>query len=240
MTHNMLVKKNKMENVKTKKGRKKSVRNSIIRAAERGFAKLGFHGASTAAIAEDAGIQQPLVHYYFKTKDDLYRAVFENRVSTLNTERFDYLDRVQVPDGDTSQNLEEAVRALVGPVVGVLLKSPKGGRHYAQLLCQLISNPEKRAEDILNEFYDPVALRFISHFEELFPGVSRKEIVWAYMFALGAMVQALSHNRRVERLSDGECDSSEVETIVDLLVPFISGGFDALAARSNALQGTTA
>ncbi len=48
---------------------------AILRAAEAVFAERGYSGATTAAIARQAGLPKPNVHYYFRTKEALYRAV---------------------------------------------------------------------------------------------------------------------------------------------------------------------
>ncbi|MFK7888642.1 MAG: TetR/AcrR family transcriptional regulator [Gammaproteobacteria bacterium] len=45
-------------------------RLEAIRAAAAVFAEKGFHGASTAAIAERMGIKQGSLYYYFKSKED--------------------------------------------------------------------------------------------------------------------------------------------------------------------------
>jgi TetR/AcrR family transcriptional regulator len=47
----------------------------ILEAAETVFAELGFKGATTGAIAERAGLPKANVHYYFPSKEDLYREV---------------------------------------------------------------------------------------------------------------------------------------------------------------------
>lgn len=47
----------------------------ILEAAERVFATAGFGGATMAAIAEGAGLPKANLHYYFGSKQDLYRAV---------------------------------------------------------------------------------------------------------------------------------------------------------------------
>ncbi|HLJ71213.1 MAG TPA: TetR family transcriptional regulator C-terminal domain-containing protein [Roseiarcus sp.] len=49
----------------------------ILEAAEAVFAEAGFKGATTAAIAARAGVPKANLHYYFSTKEDLYRAVVE-------------------------------------------------------------------------------------------------------------------------------------------------------------------
>jgi len=47
----------------------------ILRAAEHVFARAGFAGATMAEIAVRAGVPKSNLHYYFRTKQALYRAV---------------------------------------------------------------------------------------------------------------------------------------------------------------------
>jgi TetR/AcrR family transcriptional regulator len=51
---------------------------AILKAAEEVFAEYGFKGATTAMIAEKAGIPKANLHYYFPTKLALYRKVVDN------------------------------------------------------------------------------------------------------------------------------------------------------------------
>jgi TetR/AcrR family transcriptional regulator len=50
----------------------------ILEAAEKIFAMNGFKAAATADIALEAGLPKANVHYYFKTKEDLYREVLRH------------------------------------------------------------------------------------------------------------------------------------------------------------------
>lgn len=50
---------------------------ALLEAAEQVFAEEGFAGATTAAIARRAGVPKANLHYYFATKETLYRAVVE-------------------------------------------------------------------------------------------------------------------------------------------------------------------
>lgn len=49
----------------------------IIDAAQKVIAEYGFHGATIDRVAEQAGMSKPNLHYYFKTKTDLYKAVLQ-------------------------------------------------------------------------------------------------------------------------------------------------------------------
>ncbi|WP_409559005.1 MULTISPECIES: TetR/AcrR family transcriptional regulator [unclassified Cupriavidus] len=53
----------------------------ILRAAEYVFARAGFAGATMADIATRAGVPKSNLHYYFRTKQALYRAVLAHTLS---------------------------------------------------------------------------------------------------------------------------------------------------------------
>jgi TetR/AcrR family transcriptional regulator len=50
----------------------------ILQAAEKVFAEAGFGGATMQLIADLAGLPKANLHYYFATKEDLYRQVVQN------------------------------------------------------------------------------------------------------------------------------------------------------------------
>ena len=59
-------------------------RELILEASIHEFARHGFEGATTASVARVSGVTQPLVHYYFGTKDGLWRAAMEMLAARLN------------------------------------------------------------------------------------------------------------------------------------------------------------
>ncbi len=61
-------------------------RQNILLAAEKLFAKFGYHAVSIRTIADEAEVPLALVGYYFGAKQDLYRAIFEHW-STMIGER---------------------------------------------------------------------------------------------------------------------------------------------------------
>ncbi|HIJ61637.1 MAG TPA: TetR family transcriptional regulator [Rhodospirillaceae bacterium] len=59
-----------------RKGRiREESRRRILDAAERIFARHGFAGATMAEIAQSIGMPKANIHYYFGTKEELYRAL---------------------------------------------------------------------------------------------------------------------------------------------------------------------
>ena len=49
----------------------------ILKAAERVFVMHGYDGTTMQMIADEAGINKALLHYYFRSKDRLFELVFE-------------------------------------------------------------------------------------------------------------------------------------------------------------------
>jgi len=79
---------------------------SILRAAEEIFALAGFAGARTADIAAKAGIPKANLHYYFRSKRALYRAVLDNILHLWLSET-----DILRPDVEPRAAIEHYVRA---------------------------------------------------------------------------------------------------------------------------------
>jgi len=57
--------------------------NHILIAARQVFISKGFEGARMQEIADQAGINKALLHYYFRSKEKLFEAVFSEVASNL-------------------------------------------------------------------------------------------------------------------------------------------------------------
>ncbi|MDP1534819.1 MAG: TetR family transcriptional regulator C-terminal domain-containing protein, partial [Rubrivivax sp.] len=60
---------------RVRQARGETAREALLGAAEQVFARAGFNGATTAAIAETAGLPKANLHYHFGSKRELYREV---------------------------------------------------------------------------------------------------------------------------------------------------------------------
>lgn len=56
---------------------------AILEAAEKEFLKKGFSGSKTTEIAKEAGVTHAMLHYYFRTKENLFNKVFEEKAKQL-------------------------------------------------------------------------------------------------------------------------------------------------------------
>jgi len=60
-----------------------SLEQAILEVAEKLFLEKGFALTSTTEIAKEVGCNQALVHYYFRTKDNLFNVIFEQKFKLL-------------------------------------------------------------------------------------------------------------------------------------------------------------
>jgi AcrR family transcriptional regulator len=70
-------------------------RAQVLAAAARAFARTGYAGTSTDAVAKEAGVSQPYVVRMFGTKAELFRAVFAAALDAILVtfaEEFDRID----------------------------------------------------------------------------------------------------------------------------------------------------
>src|SRR5687768_8536696 len=88
----------------------------IFDAADRVFARRGTDGARMQEIAEEAGVNKALLHYYYRTKDQLAEAVFKRIVAKFLP------TVVQVMASDLE--LEEKVERIVHTYLDQLSRRP--------------------------------------------------------------------------------------------------------------------
>ncbi len=67
-------------------------REQILEAAARAFARQGFHGTTTDAVAREAGVSQPYVVRMFGTKLELFLEVFAQACERIRVAFADVLD----------------------------------------------------------------------------------------------------------------------------------------------------
>ena len=110
-----------------------SMEQTILEVAEKLFLEKGFTSTSTTEIARVAGCNQALVHYYFRTKDNLFNTIFEKKFRML----FEHLYASQ-NFGNIS--FTEKVRHAVESHFDLLTNNPKLPLLVATELSRLPEN----------------------------------------------------------------------------------------------------
>lgn len=109
-------------------------RNEILAAAGIEFARGGYVGTTTDAVARAAGVSQPYVVRMFGGKNKLFLAVLDDaitRIAAAFTTRFDALEADGAIDPATGTVTEEAWRQLGDAYLSLVTD-----RHYPLVLMQ--------------------------------------------------------------------------------------------------------
>src|ERR1035437_9200041 len=116
----------------------KLTEEKIFEAATDVFVEKGLDGARMQDIADYAGINKALLHYYFRTKDKLFNAVFE-MIAKKIFKKF-------APVFDETLTLEEKIRFFFREHISFLQANP---RLPGFLLNEINRNPA-RIKKLLN------------------------------------------------------------------------------------------
>jgi AcrR family transcriptional regulator len=82
-----------------------STRDRIVAAAADLFSERSFDGATTREIAARAGVTQPLLHYHFRSKDELWRAAVDSLFDVLSSAMSERANGLRGVDEITSAQL---------------------------------------------------------------------------------------------------------------------------------------
>jgi len=121
-----------------------STEQTILEAAKKVFLDKGFDGARMQQIAEEAGINKALLHYYFRSKDNLFDAIFENAFK-------EFLPNIgQILRSDLPY--EDKIRTFVETYIDMLSQNP-----YLPIfiLREIQRSPEKMIEMIKSSGINP-------------------------------------------------------------------------------------
>lgn len=123
----MLTNKN-MEN--TEKQNKEQL---ILTAAEQEFLTKGYDGARTTSIAKAAGVTHAMLHYYFRTKEQLFERIVDSKFSLMAQSMVSAL-------GNPNHSIVERIRGGIGLHFDFIADNPQLPLF---VINEIISRPER-------------------------------------------------------------------------------------------------
>lgn len=113
----------KKENEKIKAARKKSLRDAALEI----FASHGYHNSTISVIAGKAGVSKGLVYNYYKSKEDLLKAI----VTEMMDESMEYVQQIE-----DAQSIREKIHLLLTFSLEFVEANPKLMRLWLALTLQ--------------------------------------------------------------------------------------------------------
>jgi AcrR family transcriptional regulator len=200
-----------------------TTKDRILDAAENLFVDNGFSGTSLRAIIKEAEVNTAAVHYHFASKEGLIEAVFNRRVSELNRERLEMLDKLEAEHGDRAVPLEEVIRVFLLPV---MRRNCAGNNEEVipRLMGRAITEPELISSGSIHDAFKEIAMRFGQAVGRAMPDLSREEIEWRMHMVIGAMVFTVIAPRIHPEKAKCFTWSGDPNDVTERLVRFLSAG----------------
>jgi AcrR family transcriptional regulator len=139
----------------------KCTESVIFQAAIKIFQKKGLAGARMQEIADEAGINKSMLHYYFRSKDKLFLEVFRSSVQEFRGGLYPILDQ----EGPW----EESVRNLCGYYMEFTSKNP-------DLPLFLINEMHQQPKEYLKLVEGDEGILKTKFFKQLRAGMKKGEI----------------------------------------------------------------
>jgi AcrR family transcriptional regulator len=184
----------------------------ILEAAEAEFFEKGYAGTKMMAIARRANVAHSMLHYYFRSKDNLFQTIFLKKAQTLFP-LFENAIEQKLP-------FSETVLTLMKTQFHFLMQNPQLP-HF--LLTEILTNKENRAllldvlsskvvnpltklKEMFDEEVKKGAIRPIS-FQDLVMNIFSLNI--STFLALPVVQDVITQNpEHIEKMLDERCESN--------------------------------
>lgn len=125
-----------------------STEQLILEAAQKVFIRKGLDGTRMQEIADEAGINKSLLHYYFRTKDKLFDVIFMSIVMSFAPRVIEILN--------SPISLFDKIELFAVTYIDMLLKNP-----YIPgfLVNEVSKNPSRIASTLKTHGVNPTILR---------------------------------------------------------------------------------
>ena len=112
---------------------RQSKEQQILAAAEQEFLAKGYDGARTTSIAQAAGVTHAMLHYYFRTKEQLFERIVDEKFETMSHSMFAIM-------GDPSLPIVERIKGGIEAHFDFIAANPLLPRF---VINEIISRPER-------------------------------------------------------------------------------------------------
>ena len=176
---------------------------TILEAAEQEFLDKGFAGAKTTAIAKRAGVNHAMIHYYFRTKENLFTMVFQQKIRILAesfsqsfNEELSFFDQLKLAIG-THFDFIAANPRLLFFVYGEIITNDRRKKMLVQSVFPKLKGIVKRLKDGIDVEVENGTIRFIRPTELLMNIIALNAITFLAMPLLQIIKR---NNNEIEKL----------------------------------------
>jgi len=172
-----------------------STEKAILQAAEREFLTKGLVSSKTTEIAKAAGVTHAMLHYYFRTKDNLFEQVFQEKVKIL----VGSFNALLVDEGPILERVQKGIEAhfevlranplLPRFIVNEIITNVQRKESYMRMLVPILKSIFERIEPVLREEAEKGTIRYIAPLDLLLNAISLNAFVFMASPLMESLVQ---------------------------------------------------
>jgi AcrR family transcriptional regulator len=213
------------------KSLKRDTKTRILDAAEILFAENGFKDTSIYRLARKARVNQAAVNYHFGTKDALVEKVIERRLSMISQRRMENLRQIKTAAQrqDRRPEVHALLKAYIEPALTLTEMTP-GERHFLVIVGRALAEPDEAIRNIFIRQFEPSFLLLAELMHSALPDLSESVLRWRLHFAIGSLAHVMRLCGSQWPVEDLEPHAADTETVLKLLITFLTEGMTAPAA----------
>jgi len=171
------------------------------------------------------------IGYHFDNKEGLLSEVYRRHCEPLIEERLRGLAAASQLRGKAK--IKAKIAAIIEAFIRPALAAGGGrGRRDLHPVARRAVRRELRAPgEAGGGELRPVEHRLHRRVVRCLPHLSRTDVCWRFHFLLGTIYYTAAGPHRISAFSNGRCDPSDTEAVIDELVPFMTRAFQAPPTR---------
>ncbi len=122
---------------------------AILKAAHAVFLRRGFYGTRMQEIADEACINKALLHYYFRSKDKIFEAVFLDSLKIFLPQILEILD--------SDEPFEKKINTFFSKYIDLLLKNP----HIPNFIMHEAAHNPERLQSFFKKNIEAIPKKFL-------------------------------------------------------------------------------
>jgi AcrR family transcriptional regulator len=210
---------------KTESSVSDKTRQRMLEAAGKIFAHGGYRAMTLREVTKEANVNLAAVNYHFGSKTNLMRALIRQRFEPINQERLKKLDEAVASHAPEPVPLDVIYDALFRPLFAGVESAPVNDPTFMQIIGRALTEPADCMRSLHKEFFAELSQRFMREIKRSCSELSEEDLQYRFFLSISAMLGTVIEQVRLETISNGKLDGTNLDRILQELNAFVVAGF---------------
>jgi AcrR family transcriptional regulator len=216
-------------NARRKKGPSslgETTETEFLDAAERQFAENGYAGAKIRAIADEAKANLGALHYYWGSKESLFRAACGRRMAPMLQERMARFEAL----GSSPGSIEDILRAFFEPAFLSHREDPAKRKLFCRTYTRILTDPAPEVRAIVADIFTLSTTTLVRLLRQACSHIDDTTFYWRLHCVFGVFQHAAGYTDDIGTLAEGRFDTLDLDSGIDRIIEFVAAGLKAPSA----------